>query len=157
MRKLENPGKTTDLPQVTNKLSTIFQLYRYIQLNWLRKLENTKKTTDLPQVTDKLYHIMLYTSPWSRFELVASVVIGTDYIGKTNYHAITATTVPVSVYVEHSCSSVWGTPSTQKFVCKLNNTSLCVSWTHGSLWVSWAHSSLWVSWAHSSLCVSWAQ
>ena len=33
------------------------------------------------QVTDKLYHIMLYSSPWSRFELITSVVIGTDCIG----------------------------------------------------------------------------
>ena len=47
----------------------------------------------------KTYNIMLYTSPWSRFEL-KSVVIGTDSIGslkfngrKFNYHAITATTV----------------------------------------------------------------
>ena len=41
------------------------------------------------QVTDKLYHIMVYTSP-------TSVVIGTDCIGncKSNYYAITATTVP---------------------------------------------------------------
>ena len=31
----------------------------------------------LVQVTDKLYHIMLNTSPWSRFELTTSVVIGT--------------------------------------------------------------------------------
>ena len=40
------------------------------------------------------YHIMLYTSPWSRFELTTSVVIGTDCIGscKSNYHKITATT-----------------------------------------------------------------
>ena len=49
---------------------------------------------DRPQVTDKLYHIILYTSPWSRFdELTTSVVIGTDCIGscKYNYHTITAT------------------------------------------------------------------
>jgi hypothetical protein len=37
---------------------------------------------------------MLYTSPWSRSELTASVVIDTDCIGscKSNYHTITATT-----------------------------------------------------------------
>ena len=54
------------------------------------------KTNDLSQVTDKLYHIMLYTSPWSRFELTTSVVIGTDCIGsyKSNYHMITTTTTP---------------------------------------------------------------
>jgi hypothetical protein len=33
------------------------------------------------QVTNKLYHIMLYTSPWSIFELTTSVVIDTDCIG----------------------------------------------------------------------------
>ena len=40
------------------------------------------------------YQIMLYTSPWSRFELTTAVVIATDCIGscKYNYHAITATT-----------------------------------------------------------------
>jgi hypothetical protein len=40
--------------------------------------------------------IMLYTSPWSRFELTTSVVIDTDCIGscKSNYHTITATTAP---------------------------------------------------------------
>jgi hypothetical protein len=40
---------------------------------------------------------MMYNSPWSRFELTTSVVIGTDCIGsgKSNYHTITATTVPV--------------------------------------------------------------
>ena len=51
---------------------------------------------DLSQVTDKRYHIMLYTSPWSRFELTTSVVIGTDCIGiyKSNYHTITTTMAP---------------------------------------------------------------
>jgi hypothetical protein len=38
---------------------------------------------------------MLYTSPWSKFKLTTSVVIGTDCIGsKSNYHTTTATTVP---------------------------------------------------------------
>ena len=39
---------------------------------------------------------VLYTSPWSIFELTTSVVIGTDCIGscKSNYNTITITTAP---------------------------------------------------------------
>ena len=56
---------------------------------------NPEKTTDLSQANDKLYHLILYTSPRSRFELTTLVVIGTDCIGscKSNYHTITTTPV----------------------------------------------------------------
>ena len=55
-------------------LSTIFQLYRGSPYYWWRKLEYLEKTID------ELDHIMLYTSPWSRFELTPLVVIeGTEW------------------------------------------------------------------------------
>jgi hypothetical protein len=46
------------------------------------------------------YHIMLYTSPWSRFELTTSVVIGKGSC-KFNYHMIKATTA-LEIYMKSS-------------------------------------------------------
>ena len=58
-----------------------------------------KHRHDIPSTCRKsLTSIML--SPWSRFELTTSVVIGTDCIGscKSNYHTITATTARVAIW-----------------------------------------------------------
>ena len=60
-------------------LSTIFQLYRGRSVLLMEEHWGPGEN-HLSQVADKLYHIMLYTSPWSRFELT-SVVMGTDCMG----------------------------------------------------------------------------
>jgi hypothetical protein len=62
------------------------------------------RTQRKPSVTDKLYHIMLYTSTWSRFKLTTSVAIGTDCIGScnSNYHRITATMTPRNIDISSS-------------------------------------------------------
>ena len=89
-------------------------------ISWLLVLlvEETEKTTDLSQVTDKLYHIVLFISSWSRFELTTSVVIITDCIGscKSKYYTITTTTVLVGDKDGGSCCSVHCRGRTRKCI-----------------------------------------
>ena len=75
--------------------SNISVLYRGGHFYWGMKPKNPEKPpTCRKSLTNVI--IMLYTSPWSRFELTTSVVIGTDCIGscKSNYHALMAMTTP---------------------------------------------------------------
>jgi hypothetical protein len=77
---------------------------------------------------------MLNTSPWSRFVLTLSVVIGTDCIGsyKSNYHAITATTVssnlidtiltikiPSTIWTHQTCLTICFDPEYISKISKL--------------------------------------
>jgi hypothetical protein len=86
-------------------LSTIFQGISWRSVLLVEETGGPEKTTDLSQVTDKVYHIMLYTSPRSRFELITSVVIDTDCIGscKSNYHTIAATAASVLLFQIKLC------------------------------------------------------
>jgi hypothetical protein len=59
--------------------------FSYFKIKYIIKPSTCRKS--LPN----FYHIMLYTSPWSGFEITTLLVIGTDCIGscKSNCHTIT--------------------------------------------------------------------
>jgi hypothetical protein len=99
--------KTKTKFMVFNATSTIFQLHVYRarggQFYWWRKPPTCRKSLT------NFYHVMLYTSPWSRFELTTSMVISTNCkcSCKSNYHTIMATAAPQMLqcsYNVNTCS-----------------------------------------------------
>jgi len=78
-------------------LSTIFNYIMAVSFIGGGNRRARRKPPTCRMSLTNFYHIMLYTSSWSRFELTTSVVIGTDCIGscKSNYDTITDTTVPL--------------------------------------------------------------
>ena len=104
-RKLEDPNKTTDLSQVIDKLYHMMLFTSPscgpVALMVLDQFSDICgpyiKTNKKQKQGPKELRFRSYTSPWSRFELWTSVVVGTDCIdsSKSNYHTITATTAPI--------------------------------------------------------------
>ena len=96
---------------------------------------------------------MLYASPWSRFELITSVVIGTDYIGscKSNHNTITATTAPTL----NLCRSVIFIYITSFLIPPNNllyNFGNIFQWLH---WVSFHTKSFYlIPWSTHFLCIN---
>jgi hypothetical protein len=68
------------------------------------------------KLTDKLYHIILYTSSWSRFELTISAVIGTDRIGSCN------PTAPLLIYMRVAANKESTEPTEEFLVIKLKSS-----------------------------------
>jgi hypothetical protein len=88
-----SPDPPVSFTNKTDRHDTTAEILLKVTLNTIT--HNTSQLNIAEIIT--LYYsiiIMLYTSPWLRFELTTSVVIGTDWIGssKSNDHAITAMT-----------------------------------------------------------------
>jgi hypothetical protein len=100
------------------------------------------------------------TSPWSRFELTTTVVIGTNCIGscKSNYHMITATTAPFH-NLQHFLNfytrwSQYQTSHVYLLIYNLTFNSLCPALTLKinliSPWYSWKIAELVLNNNHST-------
>jgi hypothetical protein len=75
---VEDPTVTVKCKTAIKALFLYFNLWSWGSVLLVEETGGPGKNNDLCQVTDNLYHIMLYTSLWSRIELTTSVVIGTD-------------------------------------------------------------------------------
>ena len=106
---------------------------------------------------------MLYTSPWSRFELTTSVVIiGTDCIGsfKSNYHTIAATTDPLGdihlltakryvlcIILIHFVTVVWSVDIVKRSNLASHFARLTLNWTWTFSWctTTWTNANTYLS------------
>ena len=81
---------------VFNATFNNISLYCGCQFYWWRKPEDLEKTTDMSQVADKFYHIMLYTSPWSKHFHDRIIYLWTeDWVQKTSLTMSLFIKVPV--------------------------------------------------------------